>query len=381
MCNWKRWFWPGVLTVLLMSVLALWVKWGLIENDLRTKSMEALKSGSLAWAEVEMDGRDAVITGLAPSESAQLQSAEVVGGTYDVRVVDNRTALMAAQSPYIFSAEKTGNAVVLAGFVPNEGSRAEILAGVAKVLPEAEITDKTELARDAPEDFRTIAEFGFSQLSRLTDGRFAWSDRDLTIDGTARDFETYKSVNNALKDALPGEARLAASTITAPRVSPYTWGAEYDGTEVTLTGHVPSNETRSDITRAVEAAIPSAKIEDTQRIASGESETFTAATDFAIEQLSRFSNGSVSLSNQDFSVRGVAIDVDAYGTVKGTLAGNLLVGLVLAKEEISPPVVSPYQWAADYNGSSITLTGYVPNSSSRESVVMSAKSALPDRSV
>ena len=381
MCNWKKWFLPGLLTMALLSAFALWMKTDTIESDLLAKSSKALEKNNFTWVSVEMDGRDAVITGLAPSDESQSRSASLVDNTYDVRVVDNHTDLMAAQSPYIFSAEKAGNAVIVSGYAPDEPTRASIIATAEQALSPAEISSRLELARGAPRILSEMAKFGFDQLAGVTDGRIDWSDQELTISGLARDLRAYDAINAALSGKLPGQSKLAENDVSAPVASPYMWAASHNGTEVALTGHVPSEAIRQNIVQSAKTALPTATIVDELSIASGEPETFEAATDFGLQQLARFSNGSAAISNLELSIRGVALDAEAYIAAKEAVSKTLPAGLSLAQEAISPARISPYRWAVNYSGNDITLTGFVPDVATREEIAGKVKSALPNASL
>ena len=247
MCHWKKWFWPGLLTVGLLTLLALWWKSDFIEKDLQAKATSALSAQGHEWTQVEMDGRDAIIRGAAPNEASQETAALLTDQAYDVRVVDNKTELIAAQSPYVVSAKRDGNAVELNGFVPDEATRAKILASTEAAIPGAKITDKMTLARGAPEGFADIADFGLKQLSNLTSGEMSLDDTKLSLKGDAPDQNKFSMINTALAGALPAGASLALKEITAPVVSPYTWSANYNGSTVELGGHVPSDAVREAI--------------------------------------------------------------------------------------------------------------------------------------
>jgi len=106
MCHWKKWFWPGLLTVALLSVLALWWKTDSIEQELQARAAGALTEQGHSWASVEMDGRDAILTGSAPNEDAQEIAEFLADDAYDVRVVNNQSGLIAAQSPYALNAKR-----------------------------------------------------------------------------------------------------------------------------------------------------------------------------------------------------------------------------------------------------------------------------------
>ncbi|MEE9314865.1 MAG: OmpA family protein [Rhizobiaceae bacterium] len=378
MCHWKKWIWPGILTALVLSALALWMKTDIIQDDLTAKAESALVAGGHTWANVDMEGRDAVIFGDAPSEAAQLEAAQLTDGAYEVRVVDNQTELLVAQSPYILNAKRDGDAVELTGFIPNEGMRGTIVAAAKEAFPGAKVTESMTLARGAPAGLAAMAGFGFSQLSGLTKGEMGLSDTKLTVKGAAKDRDTYTAVNSALDGTLPGGATLAMKAITAPTVSPYTWSADYDGNKVILGGYVPSMDVAKSVVASAKSALPDAEIVDNQLVAPGNPDGFDGATTYALQQLPRFSNGKVGLSNLDLSVSGVAKSSGKYTAALGAIgAAALPAGITLAKANIVPATVSPYIWGSSYNGNDVTLTGFVPDAKARASVLSATKKSLP----
>ncbi|MFD0915788.1 OmpA family protein [Pseudahrensia aquimaris] len=376
MCHWKKWIWPGLLTVGLLSLLALYMKADVIEADLKAKATAALAGSGLTWAGVEMDGRDATLTGVAPSEDAQ-DAAEVTAlNAYDVRVIENQSSLLAAQSPYTLTANRDGDAVTLSGFVPNDDVRETIVNAAKEALPGTNVTDQMTLARGAPEGLAAMAGFGMAQLNGLTTGEMSLSDSNLSVKGVASSFDTFNGVNAALDGVLPAGATLAMKEITPPSVTPYTWGANYSGTGVTLSGYVPSTEVGAALaTKAGETlGVP---VTDEQVVAGGSPDTFQDAAGFALDQLPRFTNGNVGLSNLDLTVEGVAKDSNEFSSAKAAVAGALPAGMVLAAEKIVPSTVSPYTWNADFDGSKVTLGGYVPDQAVRDAVVAQTRSQMP----
>ncbi|MEE9375387.1 MAG: hypothetical protein V3V04_03525, partial [Rhizobiaceae bacterium] len=378
MCHWKKWIWPGILTALVLSALALWMKTDFIQSDLTAKAESALEAKGHSWAGVDMAGRDATLFGDAPSEAAQIEAAKLTDGAYEVRVVDNQTKLLAAQSPYILNAKRDDTGVALTGFIPNEAMRETILDQARKSFPNSKISDAMTLARGAPKEFGAIAGFGFSQLAGLTKGEMGLSDTKLSLKGAATDRDTYNTINSTLEGSLPSGAVLAMKKITAPAVSPYTWSADYTGNKLTLNGHVPSMDAAKSVIAAAKAALPKAQIVDQQLVAPGEPKGFADASTYALQQLPRFSNGKVGLSDLDLSVSGVALSSGKYTAALGAVgAAALPAGYALAKANIVPATISPYTWAADYDGSAVKLTGFVPDTKARASVIAATKKSLP----
>ncbi|MEL6967847.1 MAG: hypothetical protein AAGM04_10745, partial [Pseudomonadota bacterium] len=242
MCHWKKWIWPGFLTIAILSALAVWWKAADIQTDLKAKAEAALQAQGQGWATVTMDGRDATVSGAAPNEASQGTAQTVADGAYDVRIVADASTLIPSQSPYRLSAKRDGNTIEINGFVPDETTRAGVIAAAEAAVPGATIEDKTVLARGAPAGLLATSGFGLAQLSGLTNGEMNLEDSALSVSGTASDRASYDAVNAALDGALPGDATLALKNIIPPVQTPYAWGARYDGNQVRLTGSVPSQE-------------------------------------------------------------------------------------------------------------------------------------------
>ncbi|MEL7228674.1 MAG: OmpA family protein [Pseudomonadota bacterium] len=370
MCNWKAWIWPGILTVAILSALALWMKTDAIEADLKTKATAALAEKGQSWAEVSMDGRDATIIGDAPSEAAQSEAEFITDEAYSVRLVDNQTGLMAAQSPYTFTASRKDNAVELSGFMPDETTRATVLAAAKEALPGIRVTNNTEYARGAPEGFAALSGFALAQLKGLKEGSASTSDSELSVQGLANTLEDFDGINAALAGTLPGNGTLGTRDIQAPVVSPYTWQADYDGQKATLSGFVPDRAAGDALAAAAKEALPEAEIVDEQRLASGAPDGFANDAGFALAQLPAFSSGSVSLSEKTLNVRGNSRTPQEYAASRLALtADRLPAGVTMGEQDINVAAVSPYTWQATKAEEGITLSGYVPDEDARGAIV------------
>jgi hypothetical protein len=84
MCDWRRWIWPGIFATLFLGALAVWFRAEPVETELTSLAGSALTSAH-PWAQVELDGRDLTLTGVAPSEEAKAEAAKIALSAYDVR--------------------------------------------------------------------------------------------------------------------------------------------------------------------------------------------------------------------------------------------------------------------------------------------------------
>ena len=81
----------GLVGFVLLSLLAIVLAGGWIEEDLAERSHEALAAVGQSWAEVDMRGQEAVLTGTAPDADAAKQSIDAVASVWGVSGVEDET--------------------------------------------------------------------------------------------------------------------------------------------------------------------------------------------------------------------------------------------------------------------------------------------------
>ena len=107
MCRPLHWFW-GLIPLALVALLALYFRPQPIEQDLAARTNAALVEAGEAWASIALDGRDVSLTGVAPSEGAKTQAAEIARSVWGVRVVQDATELLALADPFRWRAARRG---------------------------------------------------------------------------------------------------------------------------------------------------------------------------------------------------------------------------------------------------------------------------------
>ncbi|MCB1542315.1 MAG: BON domain-containing protein, partial [Rhodoblastus sp.] len=211
----------------------------------------------------------------------------------------------------------------------------------------------------------------------LSKNAISVAGRDVTLRGMAFSAEDQaKAV--AIADAVDG-VRLVTNGVELPGESkPYTFAASRDGDTIVLTGVVPDPESRAKIVAAATTIAP--KVEDKMTYARGAAPGFADWANAALAPLASLGKGSASLSDGALSTAGVAKDMAAYNAAVGTLK-KLPAGLLLARNGITVPAISPYVWSAAYDGKVVTLEGYVPSEAERADVVGAARAAMPGRDI
>ncbi|MDR6633877.1 OOP family OmpA-OmpF porin [Phyllobacterium sp. 1468] len=211
----KSWFWPGVITIALLTALAVWFLTDPIDRELTEAANNALEAGN-PWASAEIDGRDLVLKGIAPSEEALADALKIVSATRGVRVVDNQATLLPLAVPFSFAVTKSDEGILLSGNVPYGDSRAKILAAAESAMPGIEILDEMAVARGAPQGFFDLVDFALAQAAQLTNGEVEISGETYNIRGTAANSNGYDSLNAALQTALPGNGKPGEVKLEVP---------------------------------------------------------------------------------------------------------------------------------------------------------------------
>lgn len=243
----------GLISLLALPFIA-W--WGVnqsphsaarLEAQLEARAQHALQLAGLDWAEVEMDGQTAILTGPAPSADVAEEAAGIVlrssgrGGLLfgGVSQVETRVHAGEPVRPYVWRVEKLASGQLkLSGHVPSKAARAALLeeAGAASNGP---AVDEMVVAPGAPAgNWQGIAQFALTQAADLDEGSAVLSDHVLTLRGEASD-EARRAQLTAATLALAAPFRGVALVQGVPL-----WSATRSEGALVLSGAVPGEAER-----------------------------------------------------------------------------------------------------------------------------------------
>lgn len=384
-CNPWRWLW-GLIPVAILAFLTVQWEHDRIETDLRQRTETALKGAGLHWAVTAFDGRDGLITGQAASDDAPQRAQKVVRDVWGVRITDQRTNLLQRIDPYVWSATLRGGRVKLAGYVPSDEVRTELLGLAKAAFPNRDIDDRLELARGVPERDVWLGGIGFGmkQLSALRSGSIAFRNTALTIEGEAEDIARYKAIKGALRGGMPTGVNLVAEKVTPPTVAPYKWAVRRSGNQLQLEGFVPDEALREQVFTHAKKTFPKLAIVDRLEVAQGAPAGLSVLARAALEQLALLEKGEVVLVDKLVKVSGHALDeataTNVVKSIRGAAQG-LELSDAITYPKPKPPAVSPYIIKIEHFGSVISLTGYVPSDEVRAQLVAATRKRFPDREI
>lgn len=164
----------------------------------------------------------------------------------------------------------------------------------------------------------------------------------------------------------------------------YVWGAALQNNILHLTGHVPNEKTRRRVLRVAKERFPDRTVRDNMQAARGvPGETlWIDGIRFGLRQLMQLKQGGrVDLQGTQFGIRGEAGSVTAYRSIKGDFSRRLPHGILLAKDEVLPPRVSPFTWRAKFTNNQLEMDGHVPPGKARDKVIEIAKEAFPKAAI
>jgi OmpA-OmpF porin, OOP family len=343
--------------------------------------LKALKNG-----EARLDGLGLGVSGEATSQQTYTGVRTALRNDLPrgVSLRDERITAPAI-SPYVWSARNTGSDLTLSGYVPDDRTRAQVLAQARSVFPRSpRVVDRMEIGAGAPAGFASATLASLKELGRLEDGAANIRDLSVSVEGMAPDEATAQSVKRDLRAAalqgmrVTDQIRFREATPPAPSqpsaISPYTGGIEADGNRVVLTGYVPSIAVQSAIVQSARTRFPGKQIDDRLTVGAGAPEGWQRCFDGALLGLARLNGGRATLSDRRLDVisrtddedLAAAAPSDIRSAVQGACDANARIDVVAASE---PDRV----WRAVYDGSTVTLSGEVTSQATRQSLLQQAR--------
>ncbi len=384
-CQPLKWLW-GLIPLAFIAALVIVGEKPRIEADLEKRASQRLAAEGLSWAKPQFDGRDAILTGSALDERLRARAAQTVRETWGVRKLDDRAELMAAVTPYIWSATRRNNQIKLEGYAPAKEDRQTIIGMVKAAFPDHGIDDRMKLAPGAPEReiFLGGVSFAIKLLGHMKVGIAVFEDTSFSLSGEAASSEDYRIVKTALATGLPKGIVLKVDAVTPPHVSPYSFAISYKaGEKVTLTGHVPSAAARRQLHEQLAGAFSGVALVDETAFGSGAPEGWLEAVQLGLSQLARLNHGVFTLADRQLGLSGEAATQGLADSIKQAFQNNLPRGFV-AKTKLTwvkrpPPVaiVYPYTWTAQLTEGRLAVSGYVPDKAFQDKVTAQLKTQFP----
>lgn len=366
-----------------VSLIAANLSVKLIEETSEIGVRQALDTAEMPWAEVEADGLQVTLEGIAPTEATRFAALSTAGTIVDAaRVIDNmQVEATAAIAPPRFSAEILRNdaGISVIGLIPTQTDRDDILARFAAMSKNGKVTDLIESANyPTPEGWADAMAFALNAMETLPRSKVSISAGRVAITAIADSAEDKAAMEKRLTRAAPPGLQLRMD-IAAPRpvITPFTLrflidetGAHFDACSA------DTNAARRTILASAKAA--GLEGQGTCTVGMGvPSKNWAQAVDDSIKALAQLGGGSVTISNADITLFGAAgIAQGKFDRIVGELETALPDAFALYAK--LPETIDPNQGPPEFTATlspegQVQLRGRLSNDNLRTVVDSYAK--------
>ena len=350
----KSWVIPGALAVGVVTAISLYTKTEQMEADLTERATAVLTEKGMDWAKVTFNGRDGVLTGVAPEEGVSAWAVEMIDIIWGVRAISDDTSLLPEHSPFTWGLERNGNKLAMIGYLPYDLSKS-VPQNMETLFDGVEFASSAEAARGAPLDMDKVVKLSSDLVSVLPNAKIMLINDKLTISGTLEDgnethVELFKSLEERLETADLGAIK-AELKIAEPKPS-VSEAAKEDASQgardgllisrtaegVEISGTVPSEEIKNLVVDQATRKFGRSAVKENLIIQEGIKIAGLGYDDFktialtSLQAVSRLEEGVADLNAEGLSLKGGAYYDAAMTRVKESLSGILPEGFGLNAE-------------------------------------------------
>jgi OOP family OmpA-OmpF porin len=348
----------------------------LIEETSEIGVRNALDDAGMTWAEVEADGLQVTLAGMAPTEAIRFSALSAAGSIVDAaRVIDEMevTAQAAIEAPR-FSAEVLRNesGISIIGLIPTSTDRDAAISRFTKMAGDANVADLLEQADyPEPQGWEDAFAFAVTAMAQLPRAKASVEAGRVSITAIADSPEAKIAMENKLRRSAPPSVQVSLD-IAAPRpvITPFTLRFEIDENGAHF--DACSADSNAALDTILDAA-SKAGITATPRCTVGlgvPSPAWAEAVTQSMQAVQRLEGGSVTFSDADITLVALpGTDQNTFDRVVGELETSLPE--VFALNAKLPKVQDPQAGPPEFNATlspegQVQLRGRVSDVALRE---------------
>ncbi len=197
----------------------------------------ALDRAAHDWAEVQANGLQVRLSGIAPDEATRFNALTVVGDVVDAaRIIDQmQIAPTADLAPPRFSIEilRNDSGISIIGLIPAQTDRGDLVARIHDIVGRDQVADLLQTADyPVPDGWQDALDYAVVALQALPRSKISVSAGQVSVDAISDSAEAKHQLEARLTRAAPPGLRMALD-IAAPRpvITPFTlrFGIDGDG--------------------------------------------------------------------------------------------------------------------------------------------------------
>jgi OOP family OmpA-OmpF porin len=348
----------------------------LIEDNSEIGVRDALDDQGMTWAEVEADGLQVTLVGIAPTEAVRFRALTTAGSIVDAaRVIDEmEVEAQAAIAPPHFSAEvlRNDSGISVIGLIPTSTNKEATIALFQAMVGDQEVADLLEAADyPAPDNWQQSLDFAISAMALLPRAKVSVEAGRVSITAIADSAEAKAKMEATVKRSIPQGLNVILE-IAAPRpvITPFTLRFELDAEG----GRFDACSADTDVARDnIIAAARRAGLTGSARCTVGmgvPTPKWTEASSKAMLAVQQLGGGSVTLADADITLLAApGTDQALFDRVIGELETSLPD--VFALRAKLPAVVDPNAGPPEFTATlspegQVQLRGRLSNDALRE---------------
>ena len=348
----------------------------LIEETSEIGVRDALDDAGMTWAEVQADGLQVILAGIAPTEAVRFLAQSTAGSVVDAaRVIDQmEVEAQADVPPPRFSAEvlRNDSGISIIGLVPASTSREDAIERFTDIAGDTGVTDLLESADyPAPPGWEDAFSFAIAAMAELPRAKASVEAGRVSITAIADSVEAKQQMESRLNRSTPPTLAVSLD-IAAPRpvITPFSVrfkldaeGARFDACSA------DTEEARIEIL----AAGTRAGITDTARCVVGmgvPSPNWSTAVAQSIDAIAQLEGGTVTFADADITLVALpGTDQGTFDDVVGELENTLpdVFALKAKLPKVEDPNAGPQEFTATRTPEGdVELRGRLADAASRE---------------
>lgn len=359
----------------MVSLVAANFSVSLIEDTSEIGVRDALDAKGMTWAEVEANGLQVSLSGIAPTEAVRFSALTTAGSVVDAaRVIDDMgVAAQEALAAPKFSAEilRNDSGLSVIGLIPASTDREYVIARFNSIAGSAGVTDLLEVADYPPPDgWSSALDFALSAMSSLPRAKVSIEAQRVAITAITDSAQEKARLEQNLRRMVPAQVTLVLD-ISAPRpvITPFT--TRFQITEEGASFDACSADTDQAAARIIAAAKTAGAVDPRCTVGLGvPSPRWADAVTASIDALAKLGQGSITIVDADISLLAAeGTSQSDFDTVVGELENALPPVFALQSKlpQTSDPNAGPPEFTATLSPEGqVQLRGRVNNDALRE---------------
>lgn len=214
---------------------------------------------------------------------------------------------------YRLAIARTGAGVALKGYVPSEAARQAILALGRALTEGGPVEDRLQTARGLPDtvDSRALTDFMGKLAGLIQEGEVTYAAGTVSVTGDAIDPKAIADARALLRTERPAGISAGTMTLAAKPLSPYGVSLRRSPEAVTVSGHLPDEETRGRLLAILRQRLYREPVIDRTRLADGAPAGLDAALEAGAGLLSTLATGEATVKDRRLTVTGESLYPEA----------------------------------------------------------------------